>query len=122
MPRSRRRNTRRTSPRRSPSRRRRTATKLRLHSTPHGTMPEKTRRLTVSVNVGRNRLATSRDSAFMACATFGKVTECSESHNPSAAIGRAVAKVGGKVADRPSSFAGLGNLAGSRKRRRKSRR
>ncbi len=104
------------SHRRSP-RRRRNAAKLRLFAAPHGAMPEKSRALSVKVRIGRNRMATSRDNAFMACATFGKVTECAESHNPSAAIGRAVARVGSKVADRPSSFAGLG--AHRRRRRRR---
>lgn len=123
MPRSRRRRSRRspsrsTTSRRSP-RRRASATKLKLFAAPHGQMPANARHLTVKINVGRNKLAMSRESAFMACASFGKVTECAESHNPSAAIGRAVARVGAKVADRPSSFAGL---SGTRKRRRKSHR
>lgn len=119
MPRSRRRSTsrRRTSAPRA--RRRRTATKLKLFASPQGVMPEKSRSVAVKVRVGRNKYATSRDSAFMACATFGKVTECSESSNPSAAIGRAVARVGNKVADRPSAFAGLGSLGGRRRRRRR---
>lgn len=122
MPRSRRRNTRRSHSRRSTShrrspRRRATATKLKLFAAPHGTMPAKSRHLSVKVNVGRNKMAMNRESAFMACASFGKITECAESHNPSAAIGRAVAKVGSKVADRPSSFAGLASLAGRRRRR-----
>lgn len=120
MPRSRRRRSpsrrRSTAPR---SRRRRNATKLKLYAAQGGQMPEKTRTVAVKVSVGRNRMATSREHAFMACATFAKHTECSESHNPSAAIGRVLAKIGNATASRPSSFAGLG---GTRKRRRKSRR
>lgn len=133
MPRSRRR-TRRSTSRRSTSRRpasrrssghapahrrRRTATKLKLYAQPHGVMPEKSRHLSIKINVGRNKYATDKSAAFMACASFGKVTECSESSSPSAAIGRATAKLGNKVADRPSSFAGLGSLAGPRRRRRR---
>lgn len=118
MPRSRRRNTRRTSPRRSPSRRRRT-TKLRLYTAQTGTMPERTMALSVKVNVGRNKMATTRDSAYMACATFGKRTECSESDTAARAVGNALSKVGSKTA---SSSVSLSGLAASRKRRRKSRR
>lgn len=119
MPRSRRRGSRSRRSAAPRSRRRRTATKLKLFAAQSGTMPEKTKTVSVKVSVGRNKMATSREHAFMACATFARQTECSESHNPSAAIGRVLAKIGGHVANRPSSFAGLG---GSRRRRRKSRR
>lgn len=101
--------------------RRKSATKLRLFSAPTGTMPERTRAINVKVRVGRNKFAAERGHAFMACVTFGKQTECSESSNPSAAVGHALAKVGNHVANRPSSFAGLQALAGRRRRRRSRR-
>ena len=119
MPRRKSRSTRSSGHRSSRPRRRKTATRLKLYSAPKGGMPAGARSLSLRVQVGRNKYATERGSAFIACAVLGKDRECSEASSPTVALGRAINKIGTKVADRPTSFAGLGALAGRRRRRRR---